>query len=213
MMKIINLPFAGFYYSELDAMIDHYVEMEAYNAYESNDALSEETYHQLIWDACDFKEMHLSLAKAYIDELNAYVESNTGLNVNFKFESLVSPREYNFTTDRLFAYVSEEVIKILYDHTSLMTLSQVIKERHSSYDGFISHYSNDLEDWLENPLEEWDYNELGTLFIAYLQDNVDPDWERHVHDALSERSYGILQEHLDWPTYDQATRNAIQNLN
>lgn len=211
-MKIINLPFAGFYYSELDDMIDHYVEMEAYSSYESNDALSEETYHQIIWDACDFQEMRLALSKAYIDELNDYVESNTDLKVNFKFESLVSPREYNFSTDRLFAYVSNEVIKALYDNTSLMALSQAIKERHSSYDGFISHYSNDLEDWLENPLGEWDYNELGTLFVAFLQENVDPDWQSYVHAELSEKSHEILQEHLDWPTYDQATRNAIQNL-
>ena len=47
-------------------------------------------------------------------------------------------------------------------------LELYIKERFASYNGFISFYSNDINEWLVKPFPEWDLNELSSLFCAYV---------------------------------------------
>jgi hypothetical protein len=88
--------------------------------------------------------------------------------VPMEMESLSSPREYNFTTDRLFVLIPEQECRRL--HSELFDseeFADVVDGWFSSRDGFASFYSNDLEseEW-RKPVEEWDHNQIGALLAA-----------------------------------------------
>lgn len=88
----------------------------------------------------------------------------------FKWSIMTSPRFYNFETDRLFATCSMAFVKRLWTRSKAdnhATLKTLIYDTFTSYDGFISHYPNRLDDW-PTDLHEWDHNQLGTLLLVCL---------------------------------------------
>lgn len=132
-------------------------------------------------------------------------------SIRATFESMDSPREYNFATDRVYAEIPLAVMRDLLRRSKAekhVTLSAVIRERFTSRDGFISGYSNDLADWLENPLQDWDHNELGTLLIAAMraagQDPDDSSVRHELYDSTvgDEGAYKAWESAVDWTAYD-----------
>ena len=210
-MKIINLPFQGFYHSYLEAIIDDFLEAEACHYWESNPVLDVCTYADLLDRASDFEGMRKAIANAYVHELNKLIQEEDELDTNFKFESLVSPREYNFETDKVFAYVRQEVVQEMFDRTTPMTLAQVIQDRHTSRSGFVSFYSNDMQEWQDKPLAEWDANELCTLLLAYLEDNVDGEWEEIIADRLMTLDHVFLESYVNWTKFENSAVKATRN--
>jgi hypothetical protein len=93
-------------------------------------------------------------------------------SVGIAFGEMESPREYNFTTDRVFGRVRLSTMRDLFNRSAAdrhETLSRVIRERFTSRSGFVSFYSNDVRDWVKKPLRDWDHNEYGTLLWAALE--------------------------------------------
>ena len=69
-----------------------------------------------------------------------------------------SPREYNFTTDRVYAHIPVNVVLALFARSAAeghARLRETIRERFTSYDGFHSHYDTTLDTWLERDVTEW----------------------------------------------------------
>jgi len=162
-MLEVALPFfSGFYESELSAMMDREIESEAeYNGKEV----------EWLWDRYDFQAAMIAIArgwtKAFADE--------TGIPV--EFENVSSPKQYNFTTDRIFAYIPLAEVKKLEPLRHSEEFKTILKQWFTSYDGFCSFYENspDHEDW-QKPIEQWDHNELSALLAAkILRDHGDKD--------------------------------------
>jgi hypothetical protein len=93
---------------------------------------------------------------------------------SLKYESMSSPREYNFTTDRLFAYGRLQAFRVMLRLARRPEYREAwgafVESRHSSRSGFISHYSNDSTDpesWGRD-IGEYDHNQLATLFAFAL---------------------------------------------
>jgi hypothetical protein len=118
-----------------------------------------------------------------------------------KFVEVVSPREYNFTTDRVVGKVkyTEELDNEIraYLEANKEQFTKWIKDNHSSYDGFYSFYSNDANEWLE--LHEWDYNELGSIIGFILTNENGSDIEYELNDLTCEYCNGndILSPDID----------------
>ena len=197
---IINIPFAGFYNSmfsaELDSVQERFVEYEV----EKNPGLNPDIPNEALWHCADYGKAYDHIARAYVAHFNDYIETEYELDLDLKFESMTSPREYNFQTDRIFCEISEENVRKLRRAVSDPALRQAIKTRFTSRSGFISSYPNRLEDW--PPLEQWDHNELGTLLVALLEDDEDWDWkilggmqDRNVFDVAFDQC-------VNWEVYD-----------
>lgn len=139
---------------------------------------------------------------------NAYkVEPYRRATVGMRFEAVISPREYNFTTDRLFVDLPVSFMRSLYAELKRdkKTLAETIKARHSSQDGFISFYANDLDSWLGKPFEDFDYNELGTILVAAMAlRGADEEFTREIEHATCEDSgpYQAWESAVDWPKYE-----------
>lgn len=177
---LTTIPFSGFYGSghddELDQALDRMFTDRATGC-EVNTDLRDRAY-----DACHWPKVFDRYAKVYAEALANECE------IDMTFESLRSPREYNFSTDLIFCQISLEEVRRLRAETNEKNLRDTIRERFTSRSGFHSFYSNDLDHWDE--IETWDHNEVGTLLEAYIQQVCDGafNWESEM--ALMEMAQG-----------------------
>lgn len=207
MSKIINIPFAGFYNSmfsgELDAVQERFVEYEV----EKNPGLDPDIPNNALWHCADYGKAYDHIARAYVANFNQHLIDEYELDLDLKFESMTSPREYNFETDRIFCHISQGKAQLLFDSVPLYAIKQKIYTRFTSYDGFISSYPNRLEDW--PPLEQWDHNELGTLLVALLDDAEDWDWK--IWEGMQDRNVFdvAFDQCVNWEVYDGFVKEEV----
>lgn len=163
---LTTIPFSGFYESQLSDALDREEELIADNTVENDEGFgrSAAEIQEAMYFVTDYKKAHEHIAKEYAEQFAEYVKPYT-----LEFESMDSPREYNFTTDRVFMTISDKDFRAMRNATSNDIFAALVRERFTSRSGFASHYSNDWRDWHYKPLEDWDHNEVGTLLEAYLQ--------------------------------------------
>lgn len=232
--SIVEIPFAGFYESIwsgiLDREVEQFCECEAEKQTDESSEqfqpeplrLSESAYFDLVYYSADFSAAHLGIAQDYLSEWDdsaseLLAQVIPGFALGARWESMTSPREYNFSTDRIFAYIPAQSIAQLFaysESTGHSALTYVIRSRFTSYDGFHSFYSNQLSDWIEKPLGDWDWNELGTLLRACIAQAAAQDrrhdsyreWEEsiewEIYENLSESSWQYLDSAMDWADFE-----------
>ena len=144
---LATLPFSGFYES---------VHM---------DALEREGEE---FPNADWGKVFFGYAKKYAAE---YLRA---AGITGRFEGLESPREYNFATDRIFVDIPADEVRRMLATVDTETLSRVAAERHATRSGFFSYYSPRVDDW--GPVDDWDCNQVGTLIIAFVDDDERDYW-------------------------------------
>lgn len=212
---VIKLPFGGFYESMWSREIDHCVDMLAeYEAEkEGEDGTAPELrinvrdYGSVLFDATDYSQAYRQIAEDYVQAFDGNVSREISVPLKLKFESMASPKYYNFETDRVFAFTTWKAMKALLKmskkdkHT---TLAKVIKERCTSYSGFHSWYPNDINVWLAKPFKDWDHNELEILMIACLViakigDVQNEAFERMVESNCFDQAF---DQAVDWNKFE-----------
>lgn len=163
MKHLSTLPFAGLYPEydrEIESLADHYADQTPDNI---PDFLME-----LAWDSADFSNYCQEYAKEYAESFLQW------LSLDGKFESLRSPRYYNFETDRVFVELTRNDIARAWRGVDKEQFAKLCRNRFTSCDGFISSYSPDWRTW--GKLSTWDYNQLGTLIQALAETEQSDDW-------------------------------------
>lgn len=145
--------FSGFYESIHDSAFDEEI-AEIMDVFEGKK-----------YDNFRFVYDYLGYCKRYV----AVISGELGLDL--KFQELISPREYNFTTDRIICWIAPKDVKKLATVLNSPTLEKMVKERFTRRDGFIPFYSAYVEDWKEKKIAKWDAVELGTLLDAWIIEN------------------------------------------
>ena len=164
---LIQIPFSGFYESIHNSQIDNELNYGVFTDHATgctnNDKLS-----QLAFDSMDWRKLFIEYAQEY----TKYFAHK--FNLNIEFESLSSPKKYNFSTDRIFVTIPDSDLLKMYAEVDRSLFAENIKKTFTSYDGFSSFYSNDIHDWSTNPLE-FDHNEATCLFESWLIDKHEFD--------------------------------------
>lgn len=212
--RLVQIPFPGFYHSDLTHALDREEEDEAMH-YTRRDSEEESEYQypealrldeselvQALSDSISYQVAFQYIAQAYVE---AFVEffREEGVVDGMVFESMTSPREYNFGTDRVFATVPLTTVKRWYEEVSRKQLTAMIRSRHTSYDGFYSFYTTDLDAWLAKPLDTWDHNELTTLMLARLEDTD--------HDEDPSVEYQLVSSMIEAGVFTQAFHLALDH--
>lgn len=145
----VKIPSEGFYYSFISDLVDEYIQ-------------EKEEYYDLECDSVDFE----GISKEYTSLYQSHIKDVTGLEVPISFKELVSPREYNFSTDEIYVSVSFSDMEKL--HIFLMSqcateVQNKVDSIYKSRECFFSYYSDFCEEWKSKPLHEWDSNELFLL--------------------------------------------------
>lgn len=157
------IPFSGFYYSIHDERIDEVVE-ELFQDVDGN------TNYRL-HDAFCIDVDHEAIHEKYAERYTKLIAEKLG--VSFEYEELISPRQYNFETDRIFAKLSREDFCKLLKQVRGRKLDDVSREMFTSRSGFRSFYSNRVSQW--GKIENWDHNQTGAVVAAAWKFKVEED--------------------------------------
>jgi hypothetical protein len=150
MIKVTSLiPFCGFY----DSTISNYLEAQEEN---ENEWASEDNDRSAIVEV-DWEEVFDATAKLYTAWFNDYLndnleELNIKLKLTLEFEDVISPKFYNFKTDKIDVSMNldeaSKMLQFIKEHKTLFELfEETCKEVFTSYDGFISFYDSDYKEW------------------------------------------------------------------
>ena len=184
-----TIPFDGFYESFISADIEHQIGQQI--EWDSDTFDLNEDEQQILWDSYlsvnrsyFYNQIAEDYTNFYIDALNERLKGFT-LKATYKF--FTSPREYNFSTDRIFIEIEKnhaiDFIKYIIKNYK-KELEEKIKQRFTSRSGFISSYKNSLDLWIDD-YSEWDHNQIGTCFELF--DLEEEDINYSLRDYLSER--------------------------
>ena len=204
MKQIINVPFPGFYCSWYDQEIDRELELVVEHYIESDVRGIQRAYDRDIMEILQ-RNFSMSLcmnkvADLYVEEFNRWFKNEYELDLELEFESIRSPKYYNFETDRIFSFISEEKVQALFD-LARPDLDAEIKRRFTSRDGFVSHYPNSLAYW-PTDLADWDHNRLGTLLTTLFKREDDDDYEVFQELCDSECFACAVDASIDWPGFN-----------
>lgn len=165
-MTLAIIPFSGFYNSIHDAELDRACEM----------ILSDDRGHCVhdalpmrLSDSVDWRKAHTDYARRYAIEW----AERFGVR-GLEFESLHSPREYNFTTDRIFVEIPAGELARIYRAVRRKSLPEVAREMFTSRDGFISFYSPIVANW--GPMRQLDHNQWFAVLTAWQRQN-EPEFD------------------------------------
>jgi hypothetical protein len=93
----------------------------------------------------------LEISKDCVEKVSEKL-NDFGINCGIKFEEIISPREYNFTNDSINCEIIfkdfNQVLNLLKENEE--TFRDFVKYNYSSRSGFISFYSNDSDEWMED---------------------------------------------------------------
>lgn len=170
-----TIPFAGFYESMHSANIER-AEEQLCTPYDS--VFTDPEVLEAFSTACNYRKVYLEYAKAYSEELGEKA------GIKWKFERMDSPREYNFSTDRIFCDITQAEVKRLFKAVSRDYLEGWVKDTFTSRSGFTSFYSADLAEW--GDVKTWDHNQVGCLVEAYIDEIAQLDGEFISYDLMSD---------------------------
>ncbi len=159
-----TIPFSGFYESRHSESLEWALEMLFSD--DNGDAipgLLEEAFWRVDW-----AKVHLAYAQMYCDQFTEAAQ------IKVVFESLQSPREYNFTTDRIFVHIDLAEVERLLTSVDRDIMKDLAEQRFTSRSGFVSFYDPDYTTW--GPVEDWDHNQVGTLVEAFALMYIDDEF-------------------------------------
>lgn len=196
-----SVPFSGFYQSWHEQNINDAIEYTLSDGDGTPYMPENKNGPYLVGEAYgagwEFGKITIPYVKWYVDAVSEKLTELLGERIPLRFSEMTSPREYNFETDRIFAKMPAEAFRKLCFFVSPDEFQRAVRQKFTSRDGFISFYSSDAEDW--GPLDEWDYNQRGTVLDALFEghdveeyelvEDIDSngDLSNWVWDALPER--------------------------
>lgn len=175
--QLAQIPFSGFYNSLHDGEIDTTIERmfsDHASGCEVNRPLADRFF-----DKCDFGAVHRAYAADYAARFGKEFD------ISLQFESMESPKYYNYTTDRIFVHIEGEEVQRLYAATDKAALAEAAREMFTSCDGFISSYSPDVESW--GDVSTWDHNQILCLLRTYAnQEHPNGEFDDYAEYSLME---------------------------
>jgi hypothetical protein len=158
-MKQFYIPFMGFYESVHDQVIDAAINQicEKQDNGDTNDGL--------VW----YLSSYINFNGVFTDYARDYVDNfSNELNIKgLKFIKLDSPREYNFTTDKILCECSDNEFYSMFRAVKGELLESICRENLTSRSGFASFYNPDYTTW--GNWKTWDNNQLSQVIEAYVQ--------------------------------------------
>ena len=156
------------------------------------------------------KDYRDNVAKLFANNYESLIHEHITPNMHLINAYVVSPREYNFATDAIYAMFEvddyDELIDTLRSIASRpeyrTRIAKLIKENHTSYSGFQSWMSNDFEDWM-GLIEDPENSHYVYCLIMYILSLIDPNI-----DNFNEMMYDYVVYNTGWHNIEPLTTEA-----
>lgn len=181
----MQLPlFPGFYNSCLDALFDSEIEQRAEDG--QPEPATGYNYHAA----------RLAVCRAWVSALN------DELGTAFEFASLWSPREYNFTSDKITVTATPADVAKIEGMRGSPIFRDILRRELTPRDGFMPFYDYDEEapEW-QRPLAEWHECQTSLLIQALIESEL-------AIDSVSELSELLLCGRFDY-RFSEAVANNL----
>lgn len=191
MTKSIEIPFVGFYETTYGCAADDWFDRELDWIREtvSREGLEKDLdqLSELFYWKTDWKKFHEIMSKRYVSDIEDILNDKFNYpeklrdqlhKIKLEFESLDSPKYYNYSTDRIFAKIDKASITYMYQYVGKDDLNKKIEENFTSRDGFSSFYPNQLQEW-ERDVLTWDHNQLRALLETFLDTILEKPFADH----------------------------------
>lgn len=154
------------------------------------DRVDDDEYESINWEAT-FE----NIAKEFFDLFISTEGVNEALEeygLKLEYKELWSPKFYNYHNDRIYMTVSYDAKKLsekVFDHCYYTELVGTLKYEFTSRSGFISFYSNDIED-IEQYIEDMDDEIILSYVIDWLLSHIDFSY---IEADILERYYEFIE--------------------
>lgn len=196
---LVKIPFSGFYNSIHDSVIDSALEYEA-ECYADSDKAND-----IILDALNvnhYDKIREALSKVFVEGVNELFWYEYDIKLDLEFDSLKSPKFYNYSTDEIYCYIDNdkinELVALLDNENDFI---EALKDKYQSRDGFI------VFDSTLQAIDNKDYSLFFSDLLCQLIDFDKIDNNEYYHDRASETVLNNLPECL----YDELSKLEIDN--
>ena len=196
---LVKIPFSGFYNSIHDSIIDSALE------YESECYADSDKANDVILDVLNinhYDKIREELSKVFVEGVNELFWYEYDINLDLKFDSLKSPRFYNYSTDEIYCYVDNdkinELVALLDNENDFI---EVLKDKYQSRDGFI------VFDSTLQAIDNKNYSLFFSDLLCQLIDFDNIDNNEHYRDNAMETILNNLPDCL----YDELSKLEINN--
>ncbi len=145
-------------------------------------------FEDIDWDRID------EVGRRCTSFVNGHIE---GLGIQAIFQSVVSPKYYNFSNDSInVEYQFEDLDKLVaYLIDNRTEFADYLKDRYTSCNGFISHHSNDVDEWIQVFMFGGELgHKLGSALEFYLTNENGDDLQYEMYEDLSCNGYVIYED-------------------
>lgn len=215
-MREVQIPFAGTYNSIWSDLVDS-AEEQSLDWMAEEGGLTEENQARFAdYLRINIKYMPIfhNLAREYAEAYLALISDRVEFPVKGDFVEMTSPREYNFTTDRILCRVElDALLKILELPEVKERLPEMMVQQHKSRDGFHSFYSHEMGvgEWALPP-SEWDHNQWHTVLLCLEYAGDDMDIYENIREAVDSDVFDSVYLCLDGFNEELAEEEAEQEL-
>ena len=186
MKKLIaTIPFSGFYCSIHDSAIDDSIK----DIFRDDSGIENDQLAYRALDSAKWGDIRQGYAKEYAEQF-----AHEFAIKSLSFETMESPKEYNFSTDRIFCEIDYAELCCIVKTFDLSQFSDFVRDKFTSRDGFISFYPADLSEW--GKIETWDHNKCGTALEFYAMQQNGGEFDQWAEYSIMENaiSGGFLLE-------------------
>ncbi len=179
-MKTFNLHFGGFYESSHKQIIDNMLE-----SYFFDDEKQEEgDYYSL---EINYSLIFAEYSKEYLQALAEVLRDERNIDIDFIFESVISPREHNFETDAIQTSINNKDFKKLEVFRADSDFIGFVDDASKSRSGFISFYEGHRKVFADDE-----------IFLSYLSQYLDSEHDQDVLNELDQQCIYELIYQIDF---------------
>ena len=196
---LVKIPFSGFYGFIHDSIIDSALE------YESECYADVDKANNIILDLLNinhYNKIREELSKVFVEGINELFWYEYDIKLDLEFDSLKSPKFYNYSTDEIYCYVNNdkinELVALLDNENDFI---EVLKDKYQSRDGFI------VFDSTLQAIDNKDYSLFFSDLLCKLIDFDNIDNNEYYNDKAFETVSNNLPECL----YDELSKLEVSN--
>ena len=228
--EIYSNVFYGFYES-IFCNSDEFIDLENEKEYDliSNYPFLNEKELSVNYEYENFteyqKDISNKFSKEYINlienELPYHILENKNYLLELKDFELYSPKYYNYNTDHISIFINTnyKTLQLIKDYVlSLNDMENYIYKKNKSYDGFISFLSNDIKEWINKPIENYEINEISVLFDnIIIQNDLTFELNYNVYENINKYEYvypivNYKDFEMDLYDFEKGIKNYLKTL-
>ena len=149
----------------------------------------------------DYEGYCNDVAKAVCRYLSWKLEIILGIEAKVKLQRIVSPEYYNFKNDSLDIEIDVDEDLLLSKVREIIDknideFKKYIEDNYTSCDGFMSFYSNDVNDWLKSGYNAHEIGSLLEFVLRISEDDIEEDMYYNVSEKINKSSYLSVSDAL-----------------